>query len=80
MSASPQADADREFPLHGSRARAFARFERELYAWLETPDGRFAVWQAREPCWAQAQRLNQGDSLAPASETAGRQREFRATG
>ncbi|MCC6833245.1 MAG: hypothetical protein IT200_18070 [Thermoleophilia bacterium] len=61
MSATPRADADREFPLHGSRARAFARFERDFIDWLDTPDGRFAVWQAREPCWAQAQRLRRDD-------------------
>lgn len=67
MSASPQADADREFPLHGARARAFARFEREFHAWLDSPVGRFAVWQAREPCWAQAQRMRHEDSLAPAA-------------
>lgn len=63
MSASPHADAAREFPLHGARARAFARFERDLHEWLDSPAGRFAVWQAREPCWAQAERLRRENSL-----------------
>jgi hypothetical protein len=36
-----------EFPRAGSRARRFKRFERDLEAWLATPDGRFAVWQAQ---------------------------------
>ena len=39
---------DGEFPCHGARARIFARFEREFEEWLETPEGRFAVWEARE--------------------------------
>ena len=36
-----------DFPTVGSRARAFKRFERDLAAWLETAEGRFAVWYAR---------------------------------
>lgn len=35
------------FPTVGARARAWARFERDLRAWLETPEGRFATWCAR---------------------------------
>jgi hypothetical protein len=35
------------FPRAGSRARRFQRFERDLRAWLKTPEGRFAAWQAR---------------------------------
>lgn len=45
-----------QFPRHGARARLIARFERDFEAWLDTPEGRFAVWQAREPCWVQAAR------------------------
>jgi hypothetical protein len=36
-----------EFPHAGARARRWQRFERELDAWLASPDGRFATWQAR---------------------------------
>ena len=42
------------FPAHGARARALARFDRDFREWLDTAQGRFAVWQAREPCWVQA--------------------------
>ena len=35
-----------EFPKAGFRARRWLRFERDLEAWLETPDGRFAAWAA----------------------------------
>ena len=43
-------DEHAEFPRAGVRARRWQRFERELRAWLDTPDGRFARWQAeREP-------------------------------
>jgi len=34
------------FPRYGARARAWMRFERDLGAWLETPEGRFAAWRA----------------------------------
>lgn len=44
------------FPSHGARARLLGRFERDLHAWLDTAEGRFAVWLAREPCWVQAAR------------------------
>jgi hypothetical protein len=37
-----------EFPAVGARARAFRRFERDLHAWLATPDGRFAAWSAQQ--------------------------------
>jgi hypothetical protein len=57
MSAPPHADGTGEFPCHGARARLILRFERDFTAWLDTPEGRFAVWQAREPCWEQAARL-----------------------
>jgi hypothetical protein len=36
-----------DFPLVGARARQFKRFERDLEDWLETAEGRFAVWSAR---------------------------------
>jgi hypothetical protein len=35
-----------EFPTCGFRARRWLRFERDLQAWLETPEGRFAAWEA----------------------------------
>jgi hypothetical protein len=35
-----------EFPTAGFRARRWLRFERDLRAWLETPEGRFAAWAA----------------------------------
>jgi hypothetical protein len=37
-----------EFPRAGFRARRWLRFERDLQAWLDTPEGRFAVWCAGE--------------------------------
>jgi hypothetical protein len=44
----PMPDEERQdFPAVGARARAFKRFERDLEAWLETAEGRFAVWYAR---------------------------------
>jgi hypothetical protein len=36
-----------DFPHVGSRARRFKRFERDLHRWLQTPEGRFAMWHAR---------------------------------
>ncbi|MGK2936282.1 MAG: hypothetical protein ACSLFR_00520 [Solirubrobacteraceae bacterium] len=35
-----------DFPRTGVRARRWFRFERDLRAWLETPEGRFAAWDA----------------------------------
>ena len=43
-----------EFPLVGARARQFKRFERDLADWLETAEGRFAVWSARTAVAADA--------------------------
>jgi len=34
------------FPMFGARARVWQRFERDLHAWLESPEGRFATWEA----------------------------------
>ena len=42
-----------DFPLVGARARQFKRFERDLAAWLETADGRFAMWSARSAVGAE---------------------------
>ena len=39
-----------EFPLYGARARRWRRFESGLQAWLETPEGGFAAWRARQAC------------------------------
>ena len=36
-----------EFPRTGFRARRFKRFERDLEAWLATPEGRFSAWHAQ---------------------------------
>ena len=36
----------RASPLQGPR-QDLGRFERDLRAWLETPEGRFAAWRAR---------------------------------
>ena len=54
-----------EFPCHGARARIFARFEREFEEWLETPEGRFAVWHAREHRVAQAAGPRRDDGTSP---------------
>jgi hypothetical protein len=35
-----------EFPVAGFRARRWLRFERDLQAWLASPEGEFARWQA----------------------------------
>ena len=35
-----------EFPKAGFRARRWLRFERDLQAWLGTPEGQFAQWCA----------------------------------
>jgi hypothetical protein len=43
-----------DFPRHGARARLIARFERDLREWLDSAEGRFAVWQAREPSRSRA--------------------------
>lgn len=53
---APDSGPDDGFPRHGARARLLGRFDRDFRAWLDTAEGRFAVWQAREPCWAQAAR------------------------
>lgn len=36
------------FPRAGVAARRWRRFEREYHAWLQTSDGRFAVWLATQ--------------------------------
>ena len=41
---TPRRGAREEFPTCGFRARRWLRFERDLQAWLETPEGRFAAW------------------------------------
>lgn len=37
-----------DFPAVGFRARRWLRFERDLNDWLETPEGRFTAWCARQ--------------------------------
>lgn len=63
-----EGESTETFPTHGARARLLARFERDFRSWLDTADGRFAVWLAREPCWVQAARRRQ----ASRDETVGR--------
>jgi hypothetical protein len=46
--AEPLADEQEEFPRAGFRARRWLRFERDLLAWLATPEGQFAAWWAKE--------------------------------
>jgi hypothetical protein len=36
-----------DFPTTGFRARTLSRFERDLGAWLDTSEGRFASWSAQ---------------------------------
>lgn len=56
---SPQTDEHaEEFPHVGFRARRWLRFERDLRAWLETPEGRFEAWCAQ-------QRVTQEPAPAP---------------
>jgi hypothetical protein len=35
-----------DFPSCGFRARRWLRFERDLHAWLDSPEGAFARWSA----------------------------------
>ncbi len=37
-----------DFPSCGFRARRWLRFERDLTAWLATPEGQFAAWEAAQ--------------------------------
>ena len=37
-----------EFPSVGFRARRWLRFERDLEAWLQPPEGRFTAWCAQQ--------------------------------
>jgi hypothetical protein len=39
-------DNPEDFPRTGFRARRWQRFERDLHAWLGTPEGRFVSWAA----------------------------------
>jgi hypothetical protein len=43
-----------DFPHVGFRARRWQRFERDLAAWLGTPEGRFEAWCAQQ-CVAAAE-------------------------
>jgi hypothetical protein len=49
------------FPAFGSRARFIKRFERDLGAWLATPEGRFAAWDARRALSGGARRADAAD-------------------
>jgi hypothetical protein len=37
-----------DFPSAGFRARRWLRFERDLEAWLASPEGHFARWSAQQ--------------------------------
>jgi hypothetical protein len=37
-----------DFPSAGFRARRWLRFERDLAAWLASPEGHFARWRAEQ--------------------------------
>jgi hypothetical protein len=52
-----------DFPRAGYRARRWLRFERDLRAWLATPDGRFASWRAeRDVAGEQREPVRPGSS------------------
>ena len=55
-----QEDRD-TFPAVGARARALKRFERDLHAWLESPGGRFAQWDAQRAVSGRAGRAEAAD-------------------
>jgi hypothetical protein len=55
-----------DFPHVGFRARRWQRFERDLHAWLATPEGRFTTW-----C-AQRQLATSVTAATPASTGVGR--------
>jgi hypothetical protein len=40
------AEEQDDFPSAGFRARRWLRFERDLEAWLASPEGHFARWRA----------------------------------
>jgi hypothetical protein len=48
-----------DFPAAGARARRLKRFERDLHAWLATPEGRFAAWYAHTAIAADERGLEQ---------------------
>jgi hypothetical protein len=51
-----------DFPRAGYRARRWQRFERDLRAWLATPDGRFARWRAEREVAGEREALKPGSS------------------
>lgn len=46
-------------PAAGFRARRWNRFERDLHAWMESPEGRFAAWRAQTAVLGTAPRTQQ---------------------
>lgn len=42
-----QSPEQTEFPRAGFRARRWSRFERDLYAWINRPEGQFECWLAQ---------------------------------
>jgi hypothetical protein len=57
MSVVPDEERD-DFPRAGYRARRWQRFERDLGAWLATPEGRFARWRAQQDVTEPRERLS----------------------
>ncbi len=43
-----------DFPVAGYRARRWNRFERDLYEWMNRPEGQFVCWLASRKIEAQA--------------------------
>ena len=43
----PPAEERIELPRAGARARCLNRFERDFERWLQTPEGRFAAYEAQ---------------------------------
>lgn len=51
-----------DFPQVGFRARRWLRFERDLHAWLATPEGRFTTWCAQQQVSAAPAALDSADA------------------
>ena len=47
-----------DFPRVGSRARRWNRFERDLYAWMNRPEGQFECWLASRKIRARSGATN----------------------
>ena len=52
-----------DFPRVGYRARRWNRFERDLYAWMNRPEGQFE-------CWLACRKIEAASSVAAATADA----------